>query len=79
MLSVTRIARENAMFNVGTKSISTLYDSTIWFKEMFLYFAAEFSLRVTAFKIVRKAIPKYRGNMRKTTFKNWSSTKIRLS
>ena len=63
MLSVARIAREDAMFNVCTKSISTLYDSTVWFKEMLLYFTAKFSLRVTTFKIIWEAIPEKRGNM----------------
>ena len=57
LLSVTRIARKNAIFNISAKSISTLNDSTIWFKEMFLYFTAKFGFRVTTFKTIWKAIP----------------------
>ena len=57
MLSVTRIARKDAIFNIGAESISALYNGTIWFKKMFLYFTAKFSLRVTTFEMIRKAIP----------------------
>ena len=56
-MSVTRIARKDAIFNICAESISALYNGTIWFKQMFLCFTAKFSFRVTTFEMIRKAIP----------------------